>query len=371
MPTCIVIGAGILGASTAYHLAKQGVDVTLIDRNDPGQATAAAAGIVCPWLTNRRNKAWYRLVTEGAKYYPALIQELENDGESETGYARVGAINIFDTKEKLNNKMDLALQRRESTPEIGEVTALSPAETKALFPPLSEEYRAVHISGAARVNGSALRDALIRGAQKNGATVIHGNASLMFEGSRVTGATVDGRNHEADQVLVTGGAWAKALLEPLDKQFLVTSQKAQIVHLQIPHTDTSSWPVLMPPYNQYMLTFGDGKVVVGATQEDNTGFDNRITMGAVHQIFDKALKVAPGLSSSTYVETRVGFRPFTPGHLPVIGLVPHMEGLFVANGLGASGLTSGPYLGMELAKLALGQPIDLDVANYDVARAFA
>lgn len=51
MKTYIVIGAGILGASTAYHLAKAGVRVTLVDRQDLGQATNAAAGIVCPWLS--------------------------------------------------------------------------------------------------------------------------------------------------------------------------------------------------------------------------------------------------------------------------------------------------------------------------------
>ncbi|RYG73033.1 FAD-binding oxidoreductase [Lentibacillus lipolyticus] len=371
MATYIVIGSGILGASTAYHLAKQGADVTLIDRNDLGQATAAAAGIVCPWLTNRRNNAWYRLVKEGARYYPALMQKLKADGETETGYARVGAINIFDTQEKLNNKMELALQRKASTPEMGEVTALSPVETKALFPPLADEYRAVHIRGAARVNGGLLRDALIRGAEKNGATFIRGDASLISEGSRITGVTVNGERHHADQVLVTCGVWAKELIAPLGMNFLVTSQKAQIVHLQMPHTDTSSWPVLMPPYNQYMLTFGGGKIVVGATQEDHAGDDYRATMGGIHEITDKALRVAPGLSASTYVETRVGFRPFTPGHLPIIGPVPHVEGLFIANGLGASGLTSGPYLGFEFSKLALGQPTDLDLHDYNTANAFA
>ncbi len=159
--------------------------------------------------------------------------------------------------------MEVALERRESTPEMGEVTALSPAETKALFPPLSEEYGAVHISGAARVNGGDLRNALIRGAEKNGATFIHGDASLMFRGSKITGVSVNGEKYNADQVLVTGGVWAKELLEDLGMHFLVTSQKAQIVHLQMPHTDTSSWPVLMPPYNQYMLTFGDGKNCCG------------------------------------------------------------------------------------------------------------
>jgi D-amino-acid dehydrogenase len=57
MKKIIVVGAWILGASTAYHLAKSGTDITLADRHDLGQATDAAAGIVCPWLSQRRNKA--------------------------------------------------------------------------------------------------------------------------------------------------------------------------------------------------------------------------------------------------------------------------------------------------------------------------
>ncbi|MDC3414327.1 FAD-binding oxidoreductase [Aquibacillus sp. 3ASR75-11] len=371
MQTYIVIGAGILGASTAYHLAKQGVDVTLVDRNDVGQATNAAAGIVCPWLTKRRNKAWYRLAVGGAKYYPTLIQELEAGGETETGYARVGAMNIFDTEEKLDKKMELAFKRKESTPEMGEISKLSPVETKALFPPLSEEYGAVHVSGAARVNGGALRNALIRCAEKNGATFIHGDASLVYNGAKITGVTVNEKIIHADQVIVTGGAWSKELLEPLGMNFLVTSQKAQIVHLNMPNTDTSFWPVVIPPFNQYMLAFNNGKIVLGATHENNVGMDYRVTMGGIHEIMDKALRVAPGLASSTYVETKVGFRPFTPNHLPVIGPVPNTDGLFVANGLGASGLTSGPYLGSELAKLALGHPTELDLNDYDVSSAFS
>ncbi|RBW69773.1 NAD(P)/FAD-dependent oxidoreductase [Bacillus taeanensis] len=371
MKTYIVIGAGILGASTAYHLTKRGAEVTLIDRKDLGQATEAGAGIVCPWLTQRRNKPWYRLVKAGTNYYPTLIQQLEEEGETETGYARVGAINIFSNEEKVDKKIELALKRREDAPEMGAITKLSPMETKALFPPLSDEYWSVHISGAARVNGAALRNALISGAKKNGAAVIDGNAALIFEGSKVTGVSVNEKPFDADRVIVTGGAWAKELLEPLGMNFLVSSQKAQIIHLQMPDTDTSSWPVVMPPYNQYMLTFEGGKVVLGATHEDDVGFDYRATMGGIHEIMDKALKVAPGLANGTYVETKVGFRPFTPGFLPMMGPVPHVDGLFAANGLGASGLTSGPYLGLELAKLVLGESTELDISDYDIAGAFA
>jgi D-amino-acid dehydrogenase len=369
MQKIIVIGAGVLGASTAYHLSKAGADVSLVDRGDKGQATDAAAGIVCPWLSQRRNKDWYQLVKGGARYYPELIAQLEADGETETGYKRVGAISLHSDPEKLEKMAERAIKRREDAPEMGEVTILSPAETKRLFPPISEEYGSVFVSGGARVNGRALRNALVSAAVKNGASLLNGDASINHENNRALGIKLEGKSLLADKVIVTAGAWSQELLNPLGVNFKVTPQKAQIVHLELPQTETSSWPVVMPPTNQYILTFEDGRVVVGATHEDEAGFDNRVTAGGVHEILTKSLAVAPGLADSTILETRVGFRPFTPGFLPVIGVFPQYENIFLANGLGASGLTSGPYLGAELAKLALNQETEIDIKNYDVAGA--
>ncbi|MEB1807241.1 MAG: FAD-binding oxidoreductase [Bacillaceae bacterium] len=369
MKTYIVVGAGILGASTAYHLAKTGAKVTLVDRKDNGQATDAAAGIVCPWLTQRRNKAWYQLVKNGARFYPRLIWELEEIGEANSGYAKVGAISLHTDEKKLDQMEERARKRKEGAPEIGDITRLTPAETKALFPPLSGEFGAVHISGGARVNGRALRDAMINAARTRGANIIKGQASLEYKGNQVSGITINDKTFEGEQVIITGGAWANELLKPLGVHFIVKPQKAQIVHLEIPDMDTSEWPVVMPPNNQYLLAFEDGRVVVGATHEDEKGFDTRVTPGGLFEIFEKALMIAPGLANSTVLETRVGFRPFTPGFLPVIGPVPNVKGVLVANGLGASGLTAGPYLGAELAKLALGKPLEIDISQYDVAGA--
>ncbi|KAB2330143.1 FAD-binding oxidoreductase [Cytobacillus depressus] len=369
MKTYIVIGAGILGASTAYHLTKTGAKVMIIDRQDRGQATVAAAGIVCPWLTQRRNQAWYKLAKGGAKYYSSLISQLEEDGETETGYKKVGAISIHTDEIKLEKMEERAFKRLEDASEIGEITRLSNEESREKFPPLAEEYSSVHISGAARVNGRALCQSLIRGAEKHGATLIYGNAALIFNENKVTGIKVNGEAYLADQVIVTAGAWANELLLPLGINFLVSPQKAQIVHLHMGETDTSEWPVIMPPNNQYILAFAGGRVVIGATHEDDKGFDTRVTAGGLNEIYSKAIAVAPGLSDSEVLETRVGFRPFTPGFLPVIGAVPGYESLLIANGLGASGLTVGPYLGAELAKLALGKPLEIDISLYDVAGA--
>ncbi|WP_318617194.1 FAD-binding oxidoreductase [Sporosarcina sp. YIM B06819] len=371
MKKYIIIGAGILGASTAYHLAKAGADVLVIDRKDAGQATDAAAGIICPWLSQRRSKAWYALAKAGAAYYQPLISQLEEDGETDTGYRATGAISLHTDAGKLDKMAERAMTRREDAPEIGDIRQLNAMDTSALFPPLSPDYESVHISGAARVNGRALREALVNGATKHGAKFIHGSAALISINNQVIGVQVEEQSFSADTVLITAGAWAAELLAPLSIDLQVSAQKAQIVHLHLEHSQTDNWPVVMPPTDQYILAFDEGKVVIGATHEDNGSFDQRITAGGLHEVMDKALKVAPGLIDATFTEARVGYRPFTPGFLPIIGAVPGVNGLLLANGLGASGLTVGPFLGQQLAQLALDEQVDIELEWYDVAGAIA
>lgn len=366
MKKFIVIGAGILGASTAYHLAKAGADVTVIDRHDPGQATDAAAGIICPWLSQRRNKAWYALAKGGAAYYPTLIRRLEEDGEKETGYARVGALSLHTDKGKLAKMEERALSRREDAPEIGEVRQLDPGQAARLFPPVSEEFASIHVGGAARVDGRALRNALMHAAGSHGAKVVGGSAKLKFSGGSITGVSAGGKNYEADTVIVAAGAWAGELLKPLGINLKLLAQKGQIVHLRLEEQETGGWPVVMPPSDQYILAFDGGKIVVGTTHEENKDFDMKVTAGGVYEVLNKAMATAPGLTEAEFVEARVGYRPYTPGFLPVIGKVPGYENLLFANGLGASGLTVGPFLGGQLAKMALGLEVDIDLNLYEV-----
>lgn len=364
----IVIGGGIVGSSVAFHLAKEKANVILIDREDQGRATDAAAGIICPWTSQRRNKKWYALAKGGAAFYPCLIEQLQTYGY-ETGYERVGAICLHHDLDKLRSMEERVLKRREEAPEIGEVTRLSSKEVKTRFPVLRDEYEALYVSGAARVDGRALRRALIHAAIQLGTTYVKGSATLLHKNGRVIGASVANERFEADGVIVAAGVWAKSLLLPLGIDFLITPQRAQIVHLQHPEQHTDHWPVVMPPNNQYLLAFPKGKIVVGATHEDGVGIDCRVTAGGLYEVLHKALTIAPHLADWTHVETRVGFRPHAPNFLPIFGTVPQIEGLYVANGLGASGLTAGPYVGAELAKMILGQPTSLQQSDYDVAQA--
>src|SRR5690625_3392139 len=88
----IVIGSGIVGASAAYHLVKQNADVLIIDEEHTGHATAAGAGIICPWDSDERNDPLYHLADKGAHFYPSLIDQLSAESEIDISYKKVGAL---------------------------------------------------------------------------------------------------------------------------------------------------------------------------------------------------------------------------------------------------------------------------------------
>lgn len=364
----IIVGAGMFGASTAWHLVRQGASVTLVDRADAGRATAAGAGIVCPWMTIHPDPAYYAIASGGARYYPQLVADLAADGETDLGYRRVGSIAIPDDPAELDAIEQRLLTRQAGAPEMGEVRRLTPAQAVGLFPPLRHDRPGLHIAGTARLNGRLVAAAMLRAAQKRGAVVVEGEAELVVSNARAQGVRVNGSLLDADAVVVAAGAWAPALLAPLGITLNVVPQKGQIVHLRMNGTDTSLWPVLHPPASYYLLTFDDSRVVVGATREDNSGFDYRVTAKGQSEVLNVGLTVAPGLANAELIETRIGFRPMAPDNMPLLGPVPAIEGLLIGDGLGHSGLTLGPYAGRLLADATLWRTPDLDIGPFDPLR---
>ncbi|MCT6922690.1 FAD-dependent oxidoreductase [Metasolibacillus sp.] len=362
----IVIGAGILGASAALHLALNKAQVTVIDRNDAGKATNVAAGIISPWLSQRRNKAWYFLAKKGAAYYPQLIEKLAELGEFDTGYAQVGALHIHSEEKRIEQILALADKRKAEAPEIGETRKLSVEEITKMFPYITEPMRAAYASGGARVDGRKVTQSMKNAAIKLDAKYIEGDAALQVEDGKVIGVMVDGIVIEADEIIVTTGAWGNETLQPLKLDMQVKPQKAQILELQLESEKTEHLPVVMAPSTLYMLAFEEGRLMVGTTHEDDKGFDMRPTIGAAHEMAEKAFQIAPDLREAQLSELKVGFRPVVPNAIPVIGRLPQFSNVLVANGLGSSGLTVGPYLGKELAALAQGLATEIDVDNYQL-----
>jgi D-amino-acid dehydrogenase len=339
--------------------------VTIITGTQIGTATDAGAGIVCPW-TDRVEDGAYHLAVEGARYYPELIAALADDGEPETGYARVGALCLADDRDRRQETASRLRSRLQAAPEIGDIAELDPPEPSRMFPPLAGHWSGIWVGGAARIDGRKIRDSLIRAAARRGAQVIHGSAELIRVGDRTTGVTAGDERVDADVVVVAAGAWTAPICASLGWELAIGPQRGQIVHVQVPGADTASWPVVLPGHDPYLLSFPDGRVVFGATRESDAGFDYRATVGGISGLLNAAVELAPGLREATMLETRIGFRPATRDGLPMLGRLS--DNLIVAAGNGPEGLTAGVWTGRLAAMLALGQSPVSDLAAFDPAR---
>ena len=361
----VIIGAGIFGAGTAYHLAREVVDVVVFDTAHPGKATLAGAGIACPWVEDDTDRERYRLCIAGARYHRELLAQLSEQYGADFGFAPVGALVLSDDEARIAD-VDARLRGHlGEAPEIGVVTRVSPRTAQAMFPPLRDGLHGLSIGGAARVDGRLLAATLLRAAVAAGARVRSDNATLRREGDRIICIDGGGNVVEADEIIVTAGAWAPHILAPIGIDHPITLRRGQITHLGLNGVDTRHWPVVLPLNSHYFVPFDDSRIVVGATFEAGVGFDYRVTAAGQQEVLNKALAIAPGLADATVIETRIGFRPFGPTERPILGRVRGISGLILGNGLAATGLTIGPFCGKLLADLAMGREPAFDLQPFE------
>jgi D-amino-acid dehydrogenase len=169
-------------------------------------------------------------------------------------------------------------------------------------------------------------------------------------------------------VVIAGGAWSSAFAAQLGVRLPIVPQRGQIIHLHLPDEETAAWPIITAFHGHYLVPWPDRRVVVGATRESGSGFSARTTAVGIHEVLGEALRVAPGLAGATIGEIRVGLRPATPDHLPLLGPVPTVRNTYIAAGHGATGLQLGPYSGKLLADLIGGRPADAEMAALAVSR---
>ncbi|WP_044495523.1 NAD(P)/FAD-dependent oxidoreductase [Nesterenkonia massiliensis] len=355
-PRIAVVGAGIAGASVAFALARRGAAVTIIDDGSPGQATAASAGIIAPWVSTATGP-FYDLYAAGGAYYPVLLEQLAEAGITRTDYRRTGSLIVNRDAALLHAAEERVRARVEVAGSVaGEVQRLTNAEARQLFPALAEDVEAVLLTGGGRVDGRTLRDALLTAAGTLGAQRITSDAQLVKDGARTAVRVEDGLL-DADAVVVAAGAWSAQLLEAAHAPVPVAPQRGQITHLRLEGADTSAWPTIAPLSHHYIVAFDGGRVAVGATRETGSGFDPRVTAAGQLQVLQDALGIAPGLAEATVLETRVGLRPLADHGLPVVGTLPGHADVWVASGYGPAGLTMGPLLGDILARGVLGEDV--------------
>lgn len=360
-----VIGGGIVGATAAYHLTKQDtVDVTVFDEGI-GQATAAAAGIICPWLSQRRNQNWYRLVSYGASLYPELMEELTALQVSPLPYEQVGAYVFKKTTPLLEKLEKIAYQKRVDAPMMGELCRVSAADVSKTISGWAGKDGAIFCSGGGRVDGHQFVNQLLDIAQQRGAH-LHQERVQLEKNSDGKIVVVRSIGKETfDKVLLASGAWLKELLQPLQYEVDVRPQKGQLLELQLETAeDTSQWPVCMLHGEIDILPFENGKVIVGATHENEQGFDLTPNETLLENMYEEACEVFPPLRQAKRTGVRVGTRAYTSDFLPFFGQLTEEPQLFVASGLGSSGLTSGVAVGKLLAQLMLQEETKLDTSVY-------
>jgi D-amino-acid dehydrogenase len=372
MDQMLILGGGVVGASAAWHLADAGVRVLLVDRHDSGHATAAGAGIISPGASLRPLPAFYPLAADAARAYPELIDRLAALDAGDTRYDVVGELFVATSEAEaaeLPRLKALFDERRDAgMPNIGETRMLTGDEARELSPPLADVPGAIHIPGAARVDGDHLRAALLAAAAKRGAEVASGQARIVSAGAHAVEVEIDGETRGFDRVIVAAGSWSNEALAPLGVAVPVAPQKGQILHLDMGDRDTSRWPILGGFGSQYILSFAPNRVVCGATRETGSGYDLRVTAGGLQAVTSEALRVAPGLADGALIEVRVGLRPLSEDGLPFIDRVPGHEAAIVCTGHGPSGLQLGPWSGRLAAELAMGIPPSSDIAPFALDR---
>ena len=355
MKKVAIVGAGIVGATAAYYLSKEAdVEVTVFDHG-LGQATKAAAGIISPWFSKRRNKAWYKMARLGADFYVDLLADLEKSGQKVDFYQRSGVFLLKKDESKLEELYQLALQRRDESPLIGELAILDQAAASNLFPGIEGFERLLYASGGARVDGQLLVSCLLEASQVK---LVNEKVTLIPISS---GYQIG--NQIFDQVILATGAWLGKVLEPLGYEVDVRPQKGQLRDYQV-DLDMASYPVVMPEGEWDLIPFPGEKLSLGATHENDMGFDLTVDENLLHQMAEAALPYYPILKDAAIYGERVGIRAYTSDFSPFFGQVAGLAGVYAASGLGSSGLTTGPIIGYHLAQMLQGRSGVLDPADY-------
>jgi D-amino-acid dehydrogenase len=359
----IVVGAGVVGTAAAYRSVQHGAHTLLIDGDLAGRATQVAAGIVSPTTVRPDAGPTYLLAQAARAFLPALVRQLCADGAPASGYAKCGEILIAQDDSQAEALGDLldALASWHADINASATAApeeISPAEAKTRVPVLADVARAAWVPDAARVDGNLLNQAMRTAAQERGLEVLRDTVTgFMFDGKRVSGVRLGDSAEPSSNVIIACGAWSHELCLELGVPIGVKPQRGQLIHLDLHGIEASTWPLVRTIHDHYIVPWPDGRVVVGATNENDAGWDARRTAGGIAQVLANAMSLAPGLRDATFLESRVGLRPVLERGYPMIGSLPGIDRCFIATGHGSEGLAYGPWSGYAIADHSL----DVDI----------
>ncbi|MEM7131936.1 MAG: FAD-dependent oxidoreductase [Chloroflexota bacterium] len=351
----VVIGAGAVGASIAYQLARRGKDVTLLDKSEPGRGTSHTNfGLV--WTQTGNNHRYVDFAIQSTLLWPELVNELGEDVDFRPG----GGLSLCLTEDDLARRAAQLEEQRKSV--LFEGRMLTPEEVFEIQPGVSREILgALWSPHDGDVNWVKWTEALLRGCRRAGIhlmahtpvlEIVHDSQSV------IQGVMTPAGRIDAEQVVVAAGIWSKQLLAevgiaidlyPLRGQILVTEPTEMICPLAMS-------TVRQEPHGRFFM---------GVTYEE-VGFDRSITPEAYHAIRDHAAKLVPATQDLQVMTHFAGLRPMPGDGLPIVGPIEQMPGLYVA--VGHAGITLSPIHGRVISDLIVEGETPYAIDEYDPMR---
>ncbi|GAB4069057.1 FAD-binding oxidoreductase [Ancylobacter sonchi] len=406
MSRILVIGAGIVGLSCAHALRVEGHEVSVLDRDPPGDkcsfGNAAGIGVteiipasvpglawkvpgwlfdplgplslrfrhfpkLVPWLRRfLKEGRWDRveaiaasLATLSARTYDdllPLLAELDLTGDLH----RVGALWVYETREGFEADMRFHRLRRRHGLVCEE---MSGEEARRMEPALASSIRhAIMTPQWSNVSDpKRIVDRLRVHLEARGVTIVTGEAAGIA-GREVL--TKDGRRIGFDRLVVAGGAWSGRLARTIGDRALIESERGYNTTLPSPGLSLSR-EVIFAERSFVATPIASGLRIGGAAEF--AGLDAAPNYARSDALAELGRRFLPGLN--TQGGTRwMGHRPTTADSLPVIGRSPKRDDVFYAFGHGHTGLTFGPTTGRLIAELVAGRPTSVDVAPFAIQR---
>ena len=366
MRDCLIIGGGVIGLSVAYELAARGVSAHIIDRGQPGQESSwAGAGILPPYRVYAGATAYEQLSALTCELHPQWAAQLREEAGLDNGYTRCGGIYLA---RDATGQAALAREVESWKRQGLRIENVSGEAICRLEPQLAAAPSAYLLPDEAQLRNPRHLKALQAACLRRGVRISPGVEAedfLVADGCIVGVRTVAGKL-SADSVCICGGAWSQSLaarlrVEPVPRIHPVRGQMVLLACDQ---------PLVSRVVNdgpQYLVPRQDGRVLVGSTEED-VGFDNRTTGGAISDLLRFAQGLLPALAAARFERCWSGLRPGTADGMPYLGRLPGLDNAYIAAGHYRQGLHLSPATAVVMADLICGRPAAVDLIAFRVDR---
>lgn len=365
-PSVIVVGAGIVGCTVAYELARSGARVQVIETRTPGQgATRASAGILAPYIEGHISRTLRTLGRRSLDLYDGFMERLREDSDQDVVYRRHGTFELAFSQADVDRLSALSATLARESIGTEWVLPAAFADHEPLAATSARGALLIPAHGFVGVTSLTLA-AAAAAAEFGGRFTLETGAIRIFAmpGHRV-GVQTSTATSDADRVVLAAGGWSSTITVQGADTVPVKPVRGQLIQLQA--QPGSIHRVIWGP-DGYLVPWPDGSVLVGSTVED-VGFDESHTDDAVARLRAVAARLVPSLAGAEMSSVRTGLRPKGPDDLPILGPSRVVPGLIYATAHYRNGILLAP-LTMELVRdLVFDRAPDPALRDLDPARA--